>query len=1331
MKGSAMQRGIWGAVVALSGLLNGCAVLTVDVDVYKGSLVNEEHVQLHQLVALASGVKPMLIHLRDNIEWPEKDGNPPMYSTWHQFGHVIPPTNITDYNFFRKPHARRVNAILSLYEDLNSPDLVPYGKSLSEALERLKRAKLDFEPSEKEDQAIFASIASGFRPDKELGPDLELLMSAYRELLIPFSVGREGEPRRKVGKLMDALLIIAGKNNNNKEQGKEKDEPRKGLEIELIKEWKGTDYYREKDSLYERRLPFRAVWKFLGEGEKNTLLSKVTRQLCAEGNQGDRACNELSVRTKELADAYWDTRQAIREIWEESLSLLIRIERLEKEDPSRYRALRENVIALAVELTNVRQIGSALDRLRDNGKCSVLENALDRGLICEAPNSDVKMEWNEANVKANPERFEVILRRALSATPADMAHFLLDLDSLEKKAVLQGENTVSNLAKIANKDDLQRVVRLGLNHSYVDDGKLQDSQKIFQSVNAVSRNLAQGFERGRLLEGIHTLTEYYLKSHDDAAGSAEKENEKKLLDVLVEFAQKVLFLANHEGLASPPGTPGLITGGIEKLNRGLFGDYVTDGRWSPYRRLKDFLYEVELSEEKKAQYIRVLQAVGNSILFSANELRERERHRVAGENKVKAEVAAVNLSRSPDPRKVLDDLLRELQVEKDNADKQLVEAKAQQAALPLKIGNSTPPLTGLRADAKAARDVLDAAKQTLATYQSSNNELKAIHGVLTDEAVKNIKAQWTSEGKETADSLSAFLHGSDGLTGKIANALTARQSTSTPEEIQRFADADGYVKDPKTERSFQARRAQDGHTSMKRADLLDSFVKHVRRLENDREGREAKYDQDRDQKDKEHKQIENEIARLEAELKQVAALVLKLPKDAAAFETARAVIARVKPDVLQDVEKHRQFVSPSAVYLLVATHLSKAEAAKSNDTDKKPFQEAQTVLSGRIPPAGGPQLDPNKDYKSPIAVMDELIPLLRHRQIDAVEQHGKGSDQDKKATEALESAYQHRAGMIYIRPSSAYLRTSFPSTSLQDDPNLAWDNMLLQQGIRNLPFSSQLRDILDPAVQQNRLLTAELDKQYWQNINRVRVSGTGFTNQVVAKDDVGNWYVKQYYGDTKDIINSAKNLALYNLGMKLPIDLAGELKEESKPAGDAKSEAGAESPPLNRVLEKHRNAYQAKTTEASTRLEELHSKISINTVYDQIVNAWGKIDDLKDAGSSMDALKGALNIAIQEWDEAIKALKKKPDQDQGQLIIKDLWALSKLDKSLSVKIQEIDKDSVKTDEVRLTAIKNKAKAAVSRVVGPIVMDMLKDRKQTLDSYEQAIMFIGDATNPKE
>ena len=57
--------------------------------------------------------------------------------------------------------------------------------------------------------------------------------------------------------------------------------------------------------------------------------------------------------------------------------------------------------------------------------------------------------------------------------------------------------------------------------------------------------------------------------------------------------------------------------------------------------------------------------------------------------------------------------------------------------------------------------------------------------------------------------------------------------------------------------------------------------------------------------------------------------------------------------------------------------------------------------------------------------------------------------------------------------------------------------------------------------------------------------------------------------------------------------------------------------------------------------------------------------------------------------------------------------------------------AVKDEAERLGAIKAKTIAEVSKVVDPFVLGMLKDRKQTLDSYEQAIMFIGDAPHPKD
>ena len=52
-------------------LLGGCAVLTVDVDVYKGPLANQREVQAQRIAGLAIGAKPLLVDLRNRLELRE------------------------------------------------------------------------------------------------------------------------------------------------------------------------------------------------------------------------------------------------------------------------------------------------------------------------------------------------------------------------------------------------------------------------------------------------------------------------------------------------------------------------------------------------------------------------------------------------------------------------------------------------------------------------------------------------------------------------------------------------------------------------------------------------------------------------------------------------------------------------------------------------------------------------------------------------------------------------------------------------------------------------------------------------------------------------------------------------------------------------------------------------------------------------------------------------------------------------------------------------------------------------------------------------------------
>ncbi|CAE6785704.1 MAG: hypothetical protein H8K06_06150 [Nitrospira sp.] len=1348
MKASAtIRRQAVAATLALCAL-SGCAVLTVDVDVYKGALVNEEHVQLHQLVALTTAAQPMLVHLRDNLEWPETEGKPPKGATtypgnysgdcerkqwtgsWYEMGHVKAPEgwvseapkpwwrafwdtlqegfrNPLCRPHFKNPYARAVNNVLSLYDDLADSDLGPHARKLRQAVEQLRTATSDPE----KDQAIYVELASGFKPDTALTREgLLNLKQGYRELLVSSS---GSEVSRKVGPLMDALKELWSNPKAIKKQVPEK-KP-KEIEADLLSKWERTDTYLIRNEIFDRRLPFRAVWKFLGEGVTDTFLAEVTRELCPQGREGDSACGALLKRTQALADEYWKSRRAVRDIWLESLGLLIDIERLRRDNTKVYDDLKNKVIRLVVEVTNVRHIASALDRLDREGQCSLLRNPLSLGLFCEV-GKDSQPIWSENNVRKQLGYFEEVLRRNLSSSPADTAHFLLYLDSLESTA--PQKNSIGNvLVEAANKVNPQRLVRLGLNRSFIEDRKLEGSPELFDFVDDVSRKVAQGFERGRLPDGLHTLTEAFLKSHNGNTHAGDSHEEEKLLDALVEFAQKLLFLANHEGLSSPPGTSGLILGGAEKINRGLFGDSLTDaGLYG--------IFGSGLAENRKQQYVRVLQAVGNSILFSANELRERERYRDQSKGKVQAEVAAVRAAYSPDPVKILSDLLHELRREQVIAQNQLGEATAQKAAIDGQIGSSNNPKSGLRLAEDTALNERNKAEQDLANYVTKQGQQKAIHDVLTQEVIAKIKAQWKSSGTGAAADVTAFMTGSHGIEQELTTVRQALDGIPTPVETHNFDEGVKYVKSPEAKAAFEAYRTINGHTSFAQAELLDAFAAHLRELEAARAARVTQYEKSIREKAQAVVDVQEKIAKMEAESVRLATVIAALPNTKIQLITAATVIEALRAEVLDEAAQHDRFVSPDAMYLLLATHVKRKEDAESDVSKKQPYQVALDVLSRRTPPPGLPPPNPT-DYKSPLAVMDDVIALLRHRQMMAVERFGKGSDEDKKATEALENAYQHRAGMVYIRPSSAYLRTSFPSTSLQDDPNLAWDNMLLKQGIRNLPFSSQLRDILDPSVERDRILTAELDKQYWQNINRVRVSGAGFTNQALVKDDVGNWYVKQYFGDTEKIVKSAKHVALYSLGTKLPIDLSDELRKAFvTKEGSKKTEAEkeAELPPLRQVFGKHKAAYQAYIADTATQLVALHGRDNEKTLYAQILAAWkGDAESSTDA-DPMKALTVALEEEVAQWDTTLGPLKEASDQDRGLAIRKDLRALAKFEKQLSARIQKLDKQE---------ALKTKAAKEVHKVVGRILIGLLEGHKQALDRYEQAVLFIGDAANPKD
>ena len=174
--------------------------------------------------------------------------------------------------------------------------------------------------------------------------------------------------------------------------------------------------------------------------------------------------------------------------------------------------------------------------------------------------------------------------------------------------------------------------------------------------------------------------------------------------------------------------------------------------------------------------------------------------------------------------------------------------------------------------------------------------------------------------------------------------------------------------------------------------------------------------------------------------------------------------------------------------------------------------------------------------------LDMLITELRDVRLSATAVGDTNAADRAKA--AIDLALTYRADHVYIRPPSAYLRNSYPATSLQPNANVAWRNMLDRHALRSLPLFGET--FANWGMDLNTI--QEIDKQYWQNINRVRVAGVGITSYAITKDDIGNWYVKSYTGDPTPIIEGAKHLAMSSLPVPVPAKGAPSLLATATPA---------------------------------------------------------------------------------------------------------------------------------------------------------------------------------------
>jgi hypothetical protein len=843
--------------------------------------------------------------------------------------------------------------------------------------------------------------------------------------------------------------------------------------------------------------------------------------------------------------------------------------------------------------------------------------------------------------------------------------------------------------------------------------------------NKVSKELDKGLE-ALSLDYQQALRNPPPLLFDD---SDQQNVKSRLMDGLAQFGGRLLFLANHDGLLADPDSQGWISGGLRNLSRGLFGDSVTDA-FSPMVYFDNFQGKGTLAGRKRLQYVRVLQAVGNSMLLSVNELREQEAARKGGPMRATIEKLAIQATAKMDPYQVYANLIHELEEEE----------KGQgilRASLEGKVLEMDKEMNDLETNA-SAQSASDAWKTKRDAEKKKYDELEGALKLIESDKISTALSKRTEVPADVDAVWSVIFQQVPKVLPDEKASTNATRYLESVKDTVRLDDSakKSYVKAWEVVKGYldEQRKNLSGMESarVKLARLVTLF--------------------------EEKKEKKNQSKAAEGKGK--------------ALDTTGILVKAEKRAVLDRLEKQDVFVSTRGVYLTLALQLRDSRGAQGKtDTDRSNIDTTLVELNKRVPPPDFTTL-PASSYADAKAVLDHEIAFLRQEHIQAV-RVGEGGENVvavEKALAVLEAAAQHRAGMVHLRPAAAYLRTSYPSTSLQDDPNLTWDNLLLQQGLRNIPFSSYLADLFNPEAGHDRAISADLDKQYWQNINRVRVSGAGRTNYVLAKDDVGNWYVKHYFGDTEKIFESARKLGMYNLGSTMGASLRSSLKD--KQATEDGSSVDAQPIPLKRVFNQHRTVYTSKTTADVTALKELAEKDVLAT---KIKEGWQSLPDLKGEDETLKMVEDRLTAALKKLKDRMGEIEGNDKTRDGVRVVQEIQAIRDFHRALNAGVESLDlpipttgslmlakeevdalgnarveacpKAGVLSEECKAAtekkdatekkfksdknshdrAVKDQAKKVVVDVLQEKLSGLVQSRQRLLQDYEQAILFVGDAS----
>ena len=1199
-------------IVILVLALAGCAVTKIDVDVYKGPLANEQKVQLEQMAVMAVGAKPILMRLRDELEVTHlRQHGQKVQSIRDVFGQTYGDCILdlkVKTQYFKSDNARRVNAILCLYENQSDSDRLR--TRAREAIRTYSRAWRTFERGhptwKKFRKAIYPEFVSNSSSDAtgQLRPDHPIAKLCDSD--DGGAPAKCYEPLINLGNAYSKLLTEDG--------------PEKGA-TSLIREahrcvfkaglWSTDDplYSLMEQFAGEHDIEPGANWTYRFLSGRR-LVEAHADLLFKNRDEWQKEGKEFVAAVTSKARSFITARSALRDLLQINLDMLIalgqRSEPASAQDNSRKKRIAESLSLLigrgyfhAIAISAKKDEDRFSARLRD-----LAQRARDGVWILSRDPDDIHF-------------FKNFLFRRLVSKPLETAYALREADlALPDPSLPTGGYDDAKLKHM--KPAARR--RFGLARA-VDSLPTDD-------VTTVDENLgpaATGLEGGRLSDGLETMIKDLLTKDDDFGidgGTEATAEAHRLRHALVRFAQKVLFVADYDAL----------------------------------------LADSERGTEIK-QYVQVLQAVGNSILNQANELEARETHRELLKKSAGHARQAAKRVLDRTPQETIAAILEGFVAEWVNAKQPLEAAEIEVEITGAKLRSQfreLDPYVDQNLQPEGAdlswpkpseiTDRVDGGPLKEAKDRASDAQ-DFLCALLTDHVINTLSARltFTAEGtlKDQDEELYNHLRNHNagdpcpgmedakGLLGGLQRWPRDPGST-VPSHFSRVR---GEMKGWDPEGEDGTRVLQDPSAVRKRiVDFLEDLQKEIPNQEDPdflrlkrvvnhlgnlplgaiARGRpievfnmivdnlirrhwqsaasnllarsadlaQAQVGLEHEQNTLEKRKISYRDAfdvwkHAESERKELADSVQ-------ALETAVAAINELKPTVIARTLSANLPNNPSATFLLLkSTVKEKLDLAEQGDKLPQNGKERgqspvdrwrilwQKLDSMNVPTSladdgeGGFEKDKNSRE-----VLDRMISMLEYERIETVRQSGASSDRAGHIVEALNAAYGFRAGMAFIRPASSYLRSSFPAASLQDDPELSWRNELSRHSFQSIPFIGSIYTKkqddgsgIDPAVQ------SQIDRQFWQSINNIRVSGGGRTNYVMVQDDIGNWYVKGYSADPQDIFDSVRGLGELALGRQLETDLV------NRPEPGQSASPSRQPTALEAVFEKHKAEYELLTAQ--------------------------------------------------------------------------------------------------------------------------------------------------------